>query len=93
MTKYFAVTFTESPSREDPAMANSSAREETFRFCAIASKAVWDWAIVGTRAAGPVGAPSDGEEELLRNRHTSRIPWNLESWNLVMAAAQAASVR
>lgn len=29
----------------------------------------------------------------LRKRHTSRTPWNLESWNRFIAATQAASVR
>ena len=71
----------------------SSACEETFRFCAIASKAVCDCTTGGTRAAGPVGTPGAGALELRRSRQTRRTPWNLESWNLVIAAAQAASVR
>lgn len=33
----------------------------------------------GNEAAGPVGTPGAGVDEFLRNRQTSRTPWNLES--------------
>lgn len=33
----------------------------------------------GNEAAGPVGTPGTGVDEFLRNRQTSRTPWNLES--------------
>ena len=47
----------------------------------------------GVKAAGPVGTatPAVVPTELLRNRLTNRTVWNLESWILSCAAAQAAS--
>lgn len=47
----------------------------------------------GAKAAGPVGidTPAVAPAEFLRNRLTSRTLWNLESWILSCAAAQAAS--
>jgi hypothetical protein len=42
--------------------------------------------------AGPVGTLDAPVAVLRRNRHTRRTPWNRESWNLVIAAAQLLSV-
>lgn len=35
----------------------------------------------------------DEAAEFLRNRHTRRVFWNLESWKRVIASLQACSVR
>jgi hypothetical protein len=36
--------------------------------------------------------PAPGTVKPFRNLHTNRTPWNFESWNLAMAAVQAAAV-
>jgi hypothetical protein len=43
-------------------------------------------------STGPVGGLADESVLPLRNRQTSLTPWNLESWNLDIAAAQLDSV-
>lgn len=37
---------------------------------------------------GCVTCAGETGEELLRSRHTSLLPWNLESWNRVTATTQ-----
>ena len=57
------------------------------------SIADWEGAIVDSKDAGPVGIPVPGVVALFLSRQTNRTPWNLESWNLVIAAAHVSSER
>lgn len=45
----------------------------------------------GCDEEGPVGVPTDAGAVPLRRRQTNLTPWNLESWNLPIAAAHVAS--